>query len=121
MQYRGKQIIGYRASDTIVNPANPLTAIDDPNVNAYSPVYSPATYYTVVATMGYTLRLEKKREVRFDLRVNNLLNDQGPIFAGSTALRPKNGDLTSPARETVANVYSYKTPANLSFTTTMKF
>jgi hypothetical protein len=121
VQYRGKQIIGYRASDTIVNPANPLTAIDDPNVNAYSPVYSPATYYTVVATMGYTLRLEKKREVRFDLRVNNLLNDQGPIFAGSTALRPKNGDLTSPARETVANVYSYKTPANLSFTTTMKF
>ncbi|MCX6954558.1 MAG: hypothetical protein NTV51_20585 [Verrucomicrobia bacterium] len=121
VQYRGKQIIGYRASDTIVNPANPAAAIDDPNVDAYTPVYSPASYYTVVATVGYTLRLEKKREVRFDLRVNNLLNAQGPIFAGSTALRPKGGDLTSPARETVPNVYAYKQPVSLNLTTTVKF
>jgi len=121
VNYRGKQIIGYRASDTIVNPANPLTAIDDPNVDAYSPVYSPASYYTVVMTMSYTLKLQKGRTVRFDFRVNNLLNDQGPIFGVSTALRPKNGDLTTPARETVANVYSYKTPATLSLTTTVRF
>ena len=87
----------------------------------YTPVYSPASYYTVVATMGYTLRLERKREVRFDLRVNNLLNAQGPIFGVSTALRPKNGDLTTPARVTVANVYSYKTPASVNLTTTLKF
>jgi len=104
-----------------VNPANPLTAIDDPNVDAYTTVYSPASYYTVVATLSYTLRLEKKRDVRFDLRVNNLLNAQGPIFTGSTALRPKDGDLTSPARVTVPNVYAYKQPASVNFTTTMKF
>ena len=121
VQYRGKQIIGYRGSDTIANPANPAVAIDDPNVDVYTPVYSPASYYTVVATLGYTLRLQSKREVRFDLRVNNLLNAQGPIFGVSTALRPKNGDLTSPARETVANVYSYKQPTGISFTTTLKF
>jgi outer membrane receptor protein involved in Fe transport len=121
VQYRGKQIIGYRAADTIVNPANPLTAIDDPNVGPYTAVYSPASYYTVVATVGYTFRLEKRREVRVDLRINNLLNDQGPIFASSTVLRPKNGDLTSPARETVPNVYAYKQPAGLSFTTTLRF
>lgn len=121
VQYRGKQIIGYRASDTIVNPANPTTAIDNPNVDAYTPVYSPASYYTVVATLGYTLRLERKREIRFDLRVNNLLNAQGPIFAGSTALRPVGGDLTSPARETVANVYAYKQPTSINLTTTVKF
>ena len=121
MQYRGKQIIGYRASDTIVNPANPATAIDDPNVDAYTPVYSPASYYTVVATLGYTLRLEKKREVRFDVRINNLLNAQGPVFSGSTALRPKGGDLNTPARETIANVYAYKAPASLNVTTTLKF
>jgi hypothetical protein len=71
--------------------------------------------------MSYTLRLEKKRQIRFDLRVNNLLNDQGPIFAGSTALRPKNGDLTSPARETVPNVFAYKQPTGVSFTTTVRF
>jgi outer membrane receptor for ferric coprogen and ferric-rhodotorulic acid len=121
VNYRGKQIIGYRASDTIVNPANPLTAIDDPTVDAYSTVYSPASYYTVVMTMSYTLKLNKSRTVRFDFRVNNLLNDQGPIFAGSTALRPKNGDLASPARETVPNVYAYKQPTSLSLTTTMRF
>jgi hypothetical protein len=59
--------------------------------------------------------------VRFDFRVNNLLNAQGPIFTGSTALRPKGGDLTSPARETVPNVYAYKTPASVNFTTTLRF
>jgi hypothetical protein len=96
VNYRGKQIIGYRGSDTIVNPANPLTAIDDPNVNAYTPVFSPASYYTMVATMSYTLKLERGRSVRFDLRVNNLLDDQGPIYGVSTALRPKGGDLTTP-------------------------
>lgn len=121
VQYRGKQVIGYRAADTIVNPANPATAIDDPNVGAYTPVFSPASYYTVVATVGYTLRLEKKRELRFDLRINNLLDQQGPIFAGSTALRPKAGDLTSPARETVANVYSYKEPVSFNLTATLKY
>jgi outer membrane receptor for ferric coprogen and ferric-rhodotorulic acid len=121
VNYRGKQIIGYRGSDTIVNPANPLTAIDDPNVNAYTPVFSPASYYTTVATMSYTLKLERGRSVRFDLRVNNLLNDQGPIYGVSTALRPKGGDLTTPARETVANNFAYKTPTGVSFTSTLRF
>jgi outer membrane receptor for ferric coprogen and ferric-rhodotorulic acid len=121
VNYRGKQIIGFRAADTIVNPGNPLTAIDDPNADAYTPVYSPASYYTVVMTMSYTLRLQRGRTVRLDLRVNNLLNDQGPIFGVSTALRPKNGDLTSPARQTVPNVYSYKTPTGLSLTSTLRF
>ena len=121
VQYRGKQIIGNRGADTIPNPANPLAAIDDPTVDAYTPVYSPASYYTVVATLGYSLRLEKRRELRFDLRVNNVLNDQGPIYSVSTALRPKGGDLTSPARETVANVYAYKQPVSVNLTTTLRF
>ena len=121
VQYRGKQIIGNRGADTVVNPANPLTAIDDPAVDAYTPVYSPASYYTVVATLGYSLRLEKRRELRFDLRVNNVLNDQGPLYSVSTALRPKGGDLTSPARETVANIYAYKQPVSVNLTTTLRF
>jgi len=53
--------------------------------------------------------------------VNNLLNDQGPIFGVSTALQPKNGDLISPARETVPNVYSYKTPTSVNLTSTLRF
>ena len=121
VQYRGKQIIGNRGADTIANPANPLAAIDDPAVDAYTAVYSPASYYTVVLTAGYTVRLERRRELRFDLRVNNLLNDQGPLYSVSTALRPKNGDLTSPARETVPNVYGYKQPVSFNLTTTLRF
>lgn len=120
VQYRGKQIIGNRGADTIVNPANPATAIDNPNVDAYTAVYSPEAYYTVVFTAGYTVRLEKRRELRFDLRVNNVLNDQGPIYSVSTALRPLRGDLTSPARETVPNVYGYKQPVSFNLTTTLR-
>ena len=121
VQYRGKQIIGNRGADTVVNPASPATAIDDPAVDAYTAVYSPESYSTVVATIGYTLRFEKRRELRFDLRVNNVLNDQGPLYSVSTALRPLKGDLTSPARETVPNVYGYKQPTSVNLTTTLKF
>ncbi|MEN9635539.1 MAG: hypothetical protein RL077_3943 [Verrucomicrobiota bacterium] len=121
VQYRARQIIGNRGADTVVNPASPTSAMDDPNVDAYTAVYSPAPYYTAVITAGYTWRLDKKRELRFEARVNNILNDQGPIYSVSTALRPMRGDLTSPARETVANVYGYKQPASFSLTSTLKF
>ena len=122
VQYRGKQIVGYRAADTIVNPANPATAIDNPNVDAYAAVYTPNSYYTVVARVGYTLKLKDRRSLVFNLAVNNVLNAQGPIYAaGSTALRPLKGDYSSPARETVANIYALKEPISFKFTTTLKF
>jgi hypothetical protein len=58
----------------------------------------------------------------FNLAVNNVLNDQGPIYAaGSTALRPLRGDYSSPARETVANIYALREPISFKFTTTLKF
>ena len=121
VQYRGKQIVGYRAADTIVNPANPATAIDNPNVDAYTPVFTPNSYHTVVATLGYTLRLENRRQLDFGLKVDNVLNSQGPLYAaGSSALRPLAGNYSSPARETVANVYMLKQPISFKFTTTLK-
>jgi hypothetical protein len=121
VQYRGKQIVGYRAADTIVNPANPATAIDNPNVDAYTPVFTPNSYHTVVATLGYTLRLENRRQLDFGLKVDNVLNSQGPLYAaGSSALRPRAGNYSSPARETVANVYMLKQPISFKFTTTLK-
>lgn len=121
VNYRGKQIIGSRASDTIVNPANPLTAIDDPKVDAYTPVYAPSAYYTTVATMGYTWKLARGREVRLDFRINNVLDDRDPIFGGGTVPRPPNGDLASPARESVANTFYYQQPRALNLTTSFKF
>lgn len=121
VQFRGKLLIGYRAADTIVNPANPVTSIDNPNVDAYTPVYSPAPYYLTNATLGYTVRLKSRREIRFDLRANNLLNKQGPIYSGGSVLRPLGGDYTSPARETVPNLFSYRDPFMINLTTTLKF
>lgn len=121
VQWRGRQIVGNRAADTIVNPANSVTAVDDPKVNAYTPVYSPESYYTVVATAAYTFRLEKRRELSFNLRVNNVLNDRGPIYSsGSTALRPLKGDYTSPARETVPNIFALKQPISFNLSATLK-
>src|SRR5260221_2976842 len=40
MQYRGKWVIGNRGGDTIVNPANPPTAIGNTNVDTTTPGYS---------------------------------------------------------------------------------
>ncbi|PTX98404.1 Plug domain-containing protein [Opitutus sp. ER46] len=120
VQYRGKQIIGYKGADTIVDPANPLLSIDDPTVDAYSPLFAPDPYYIATATMSYTWRLKNRRSVSMNLRINNLFNDQGPIYAASTVLRPKNGDYTSPARETVPNNYALKEPVSFKLTMTYR-
>ena len=121
VQYRGRLLIGYRAADTIVDPTNSSRAIDDPAVDAYTPVYSPNDYYLTTATLGYTVRLKNRRELRFDLRANNLLNQQGPLYSGSPVLRPLKGDYASPARETVPNLFNYREPFTMSLTTTLKF
>jgi hypothetical protein len=80
VQYRGKQIVGYRAADTIVNPADPTRAIDNPNVDAYTAVFTPNSYHTVVATLGYTLRLKNRRQLDFGLKVDNLLKFPRPAL-----------------------------------------
>ena len=59
------------------------------------------------------------REVLCNLRVNNALNDREVIWVGST-LRPRGGDLTSPARETVRSTFAYKVPFELTLTATFK-
>jgi hypothetical protein len=117
-RYRGKQIIGNRGSDTIVDPSNPARAIDDPAVNAYTPVYSPKAYSITTATLGYSWRFRDRRELLLNLVVNNLLNDRGPIYSSTaqvaSLLRPKNNDYTSPARETVPRYYGLKQPRSFS-------
>jgi outer membrane receptor protein involved in Fe transport len=120
VRYRGKQIAGYRGSDTIVDPANPARAIDNPDVDAYTPVYTPEDFYLVTGTVGYSWRLKDGRELRANLVVNNLLNDRGPIYGTSTALRPKGGDYTSSAREAVADGYGLKQPISYNLTLTLK-
>ncbi len=117
-RYRGKQIAGNRGSDTIVDPRDPTRAIDDPAVDAYTPVYTPKGYVIYTATLGYTWKLHGARTLALNLVVNNVLDDRGPIYSSTaqaaSLLRPKNRDYTSPARETVPRYYGLKQPRSFS-------
>ncbi len=127
VRWYGKTARGNRANDTIVNPGfnpalpvnattNPLT-IDDPAVDGSTPVHAPS-YSIVTGTLAYSWKW-RDRDFQANLVINNLLDDRGPLFF-NTALRPKGGDYTSPARETVLNRYAYKQPINFSLSLTVK-
>jgi outer membrane receptor protein involved in Fe transport len=118
VNYRGREVIGFRGSDTIRNPANSAAAVDDPNVDAFTPVYRPS-YYTATAVFGYSRRIFEY-PVRFDLRVENLLDEDVPLYY-NTVQRPPGGDLSSPARVATPNLFSYITPRNFMFTMTVSF
>ena len=124
VRWRDKQIIGSRGADTIVDPANPLRAIDDPKVSAYTPVYTPEDYYIVTGTLNYTWRFKNRCEIQANLVINNLLNDRGPQYSSiaqtASSLRPKGGDYTSPARETVPLTFALKQPISYNFQLTLK-
>lgn len=119
VQYRSRIEIGNRVGDTIVNPANPLTAIDDPQVNEDTPVYMQP-WYLVTATANYTWRLAKQRTVSLDLRVSNLLDFRDPIYNGAS-LRPPGGNLASPARVSGGGVHYYLDPRTVSLSARLSF
>ncbi|PTY04204.1 hypothetical protein DB347_20105 [Opitutaceae bacterium EW11] len=121
MNYRGSRVVGYRGGDSIVDPANPARSIDDPSVNGYTVVVAPgSTLYTV--SCGYTWKLRSGQRVSLDFRINNLLNEDDVIWTDTTStLRPKGGDFTSPARETVYNPYAYQVPRSYSLTAKIEF
>jgi len=106
INYRGREVIGYRGGDTMVSPTNPAAAIDDPNVGPLDPVYRPV-YYVTTATFGYTFRLRDRLPVRVDLTVNNALDEDVPLYY-NVAQRPPGGDLANPAR---AAARAGRTPA----------
>lgn len=118
VNYRGREVIGFRGSDTIRNPANANAAIDDPAVDAFTPVYRPS-YYTVTAMFGYSRRIFEY-PVRFDLRIENLLDEDTPLYY-NTVLRPPGGDLSNPARVATPNLFSYLTPRNYMLTMSVSF
>jgi outer membrane receptor protein involved in Fe transport len=110
MQFRGKQVIGWRGADTMVNPNNPNAAIDNPDVDALTPVYRKG-FNTATMTIGYPISLAKGRQVYINLSIDNLWNLNDPIYY-NTRMRPVNGDLLTPAREAVASGYYYRAPRN---------
>ena len=135
VNYRGGQVVGYRGSDTIVSSTNPTAAIDDPTVDASTPVIAPS-YYKAVASLSYVVKLKESnrrmipKTVQFDLNIDNLLNRRDPIFGnigdtvgtGVTQFRPRVGeDITSPARRTVPGNFSYLIPRNYTLSAKLNF
>lgn len=125
VRYRGPMGVGYRGSDTIVNPSNPAAAIDDPTVDGTTPVMTEAQWMAM-ASLSYTFKLKQKRSLRLDLNIDNLLNDKDVIYTtsfasqGSTYLRPRT-TISSPARITVPGSFSYTIPRSYALTATLNF
>ncbi len=126
--YRGRMVVGYRGSDTIVNPANPTTAIDDPSVDAFTTVFTKP-YTTADARFSYNWKMKDNRALIFSLNIQNLTDRRTPVFfldvpgaqVTNTVLRPRGGDVTSPAVETVPAGYSWLNPISYTFGATLKF
>lgn len=119
VQFIGRRSIGNRGGDTIIDPANPAAAIDDPNVDITTLVYMP-TYYTATATLGYEIKLPERRKLNLALSITNLLDEDQLVFIGS-ALRPPGGDIRRPDRTTVPTSYLYLQPRTFNFTATLSF
>jgi hypothetical protein len=118
VQYRGKEVIGFRGSDTIQDPNNATAAIDDPSVDAFTPVYN-SDYFIATAMFGYH-REFWNHPVRFDLRIENLFDEDQPLYY-NTVMRPPGGNLSTPARTATPNLFSYITPRNYMFTVSVAF
>lgn len=119
VQYIGKKRIGNRGGDTIIDPANPLKAIDDPAVDSSTAV-NRGDYYTVSATASYEYKLKDKRVLSFALNVTNLLQENELIYIGS-GLRPPGGDVTRPDRTTVPTGFIFLQPRSFTFTASLTF
>ena len=126
-QWAGRAFMGTHSADTIVDPNNPLAAIDDPTVDETTPINTRRPVI-VTATLGYSLRLKggkrwEGKELSFRLAVRNLLNNQMPIYDAQQAViaRPPNGDFSKPNRVGVpAYSANYTEPTSFIFTTTLK-
>jgi outer membrane receptor protein involved in Fe transport len=113
VNYRGKEVIGYRGGERLASGAL------DPNATATVPVYRDP-YYLVTAVLGYSFKAMNRYPVRLDLTVNNLLDNDDLLYYNTT-LRPPGGDVTSQARVAVGSQYQYLTPRQFSLTATFSF
>jgi hypothetical protein len=119
--------VGSRSADTIVDPANPTRAIDDPAVDFSTPVFVQRPTI-VTATFGYSWRPRSGwrrldgKEIQFQFVVKNLLNNQSTVYQGlDVVARPPDGDFSKPNRVTIAPRNGvYTEPISFRLTTTLK-
>jgi outer membrane receptor protein involved in Fe transport len=117
--YRGRQAISYRGGDTIVNPAAPTTAIDDPSVGPRDPVYLSG-YTTATLVLGYNFKVTSRYTLQLDFKIDNLLNYSEPLYV-NTVQRPVGGSLTTPARVATPSSMYYLTPRNYTLSAAVRF
>ena len=128
VNYRGGQVVGNRGNDTIRDPNNPAVAIDDPTVDASTPLYAPS-YYKAIASLSYTFKLRDSRTLQLDFNIDNLFDYRKPVYLNGglgnqseTYSAPRIGeDISSPARRTVPGQYTYLTPRNFSISAKLNF
>jgi hypothetical protein len=118
VNYRGREVIGYRGGDTIVDPSNPTKTLDNPAYDATSPVYRQ-DYYLVTGVLGYDFKW-RQYPIRLTLTINNLLDEDMPLYY-NTVQRPPNGNIGDPSRIAAPNQYSYLTPRSFNLTATVSF
>jgi outer membrane receptor protein involved in Fe transport len=122
--YRGRKVLGFRGADTIqdpAQPADPAAGIDDPNVDAYTAVYSDP-YLTATATLSYTFRLREKRRLQMQLRVSNVFNEDTPVYATVLVQRAPGGNYHQTAARTATPVnFRYQVPRSYLLTSTLSF
>jgi hypothetical protein len=88
INYRGRQILGARTADTIVNPNNPATAIPDPT-NSATNYLTAGGYGKGTANFSYTYRLKENsarvapKTIQFDLAIDNLFDRSSPVIETS--------------------------------------
>ncbi|MSU49951.1 MAG: hypothetical protein EXS37_12840 [Opitutus sp.] len=119
VNYRGRQVIGNKGADTIRNPADPTQAIDDPRVGPLDAVYAEP-HAAGTLTIKYTRRIGRNYTLGFDLKIDNLFDYDKPLYY-TTVARRENGDLSNPVTITTPYRYSWLTPRNYLFTTSLKF
>ncbi len=95
LQWQGHRLVGNRAGDTVLDPANPVRSIDDPGVGPGNQVFSRGAYRSQL-NLSYPLSLPSGNSVRLSLRVDNPLNDTKSLFG--YGLRQPQGDLSKPNR-----------------------
>ena len=133
INYRQGQVVGYRTSDTILDPNNPANAIDDPTVDEATTVFGNSNF-KVTMTLSYTYRMKEVRRmapktIQFDLNLDNVLNNTKPNYTygggspstSNTLVVPRNGDYSSPARVTVPGTPTYFAPRSYFLTARLNF
>ncbi len=122
----GRDYMMSHSADTIIDPANPTRAIDDPKVDQTTPLYYRLPI-NVTGTLGYTMRLKgwgrlDGKEMSFNLVIKNLLDERRPVMTGTAgSLRQPQADFSKPDRvATPARVYGLTEPRSFLFTTTLR-